>query len=167
MPTRSTKNTSQDGSCKIRAGNRNSSDTPTSVLSEAWRLKKCRSLKRPQHGSGRLWVEGLSTAAAPRTGLLPSQPPKMYIPSAASLHTAVCSSRAVGAVPLKVTSDQCVACCRQLWLETEFGIQVWEMFTSTRRARNPTKFHTKTELRKKHGIKSCISCHTLHFAFGW
>jgi len=63
---------------------------PLKVTSDhvaVWRLKKCRSLKR----------------------LLPSQPPKMYIPSAASLHTAVCSSRAVGAVPLKVTSDQCVA----------------------------------------------------------
>ena len=126
MPTRSTKNTSQDGSCKIRAGNRNSSDTPTSVLSEAWRLKKCRSFLLPQHSSGRLWVEGLSTAAAPRTGL-PSLPPKMYIPSAASLHTAVWPLRAVGAVPLGVTSDQCVACCRQLWLETEFKIQVWEI----------------------------------------
>ena len=54
LPKRSTKNTSQDGSCKIRAGNRNCSDAPTSALSEAWRLKKCRSLKRPQHSSGRL-----------------------------------------------------------------------------------------------------------------
>ena len=122
MPTRSTKNTSQDGSCKIRAGNRNSSDTPTSVLSEAWRLKKCRSFLLPQHSSGRLWVEGLSTAAAPRTGLLPSLPPKMYIPSAAlPPHTAVWPLRAVGAVPLKVTSDQCVACCRQLCWKRSLG----------------------------------------------
>ena len=29
------------------------------------------------------------------------------------------ASRPDGAVPLKVTSDQCDACCRQLWLETE------------------------------------------------
>ena len=139
MPKRSTKNTSQDGSCKIREGN-----TPTSALSEAWRLKKCRSFLKPQHSSGRLWVEGLSTAAAPRTGPLLAIPPKMYIPSAASLHTAVWPLRCHGAVRLGVTSDH-VAVCRQLWLKTEFWIQVWQMFTSTRTARNLTKFHTKTE----------------------
>jgi len=40
---------------------------------------------------------------------LPVQPPKRYIPLAASVHTAVWASRPDGAVPLKVTSDQCDA----------------------------------------------------------
>ena len=43
---------------------RNCSDaSPTSMLWEAWRSKKCNSFKRPWHSSGRLWVEGLSTFA--------------------------------------------------------------------------------------------------------
>ena len=58
----------------------------------------------------RLWVQWalhLSTATALRTWPVPllAVPPKMYIPSAISLHTAAYSKRAVGAVPLKVTSD--------------------------------------------------------------
>ena len=85
-----------------------------------------------------------STAAAPRTGLLPNQPPKMYIPSAASLHTAVCSFRCVGAVPLKVTSDH-VAVCRQLWLETGFWIQVWDVHVDSKCQKPHKKVRTKTE----------------------
>ena len=43
-----------------------SAASPTSILSAAWRSKKCRSSKWPQHSFGRLRVEGLSTFAAPQ-----------------------------------------------------------------------------------------------------
>ena len=110
----------------------------------AWRSKKCRSFKLPQHSSGRLWGEGLSTfaAAAPRTGLpLSPQPPKMYIPLAASLHTAVCSARAVGAVPLKVTSDH-LAACRQRGWKRSFGARFAE-FCLDSKCQKPLKILCK------------------------
>ena len=79
---------------------RNCSDaSPTSMLSGAWRSKKYRSFKTH-----------------------PSVPPKMYIPLAASLHTAVCARRTVGAVPVKVTSDHVAACPQRGW-KRNFGFR--------------------------------------------
>ena len=99
---------------------RNCSDaSPTSMLSEAWRSKKCNSFKRPWHSSGRLWVEGLSTFA-PRQHRGPGcrcrsnrcHPYRRRCTSHRQLRSirSVWSSRPVGAVPLKVTSDHVAAC---------------------------------------------------------
>ena len=109
---------------------RNCSDaSPTSVLSGGLAVKETQVVAvtsaqlRPSLGRGTLH---LCPAAAPRTGLpLSQQPPKMYTPLAASLHTAVCLPRAVGAVPLKVTSDH-VAACRQRGWKRSFGARFGE-----------------------------------------
>ena len=135
--------------------------SPTSMLSGGLAVKEMQAVEsasaqlRPSLGWGTLHF--CPAAAPPRTGLVPSRPPKMYIPSAASLHTAVWWARPSGAVPLEMATSDHVAA----WLVA--GNRVLdpglEMFASTSSARNPRKFRTKTEFWKRHGIKRCIACH--------
>ena len=139
--------------------------SPTSVLSAAWRSKKCRSFKKPQHSFGRLWVEGLSTFA----------PPQRRGPGRRYPHRRRCTShRQLRSTPPCVYSGPS-APSRWRWLLTtsppadkcgwkrSVGASL-EMLASTWSARTPTKFCTKSEFWRRHGIKRCNAC---VLALGW
>ena len=125
----------------------------------AWRSKKCRSLRLPQHSSVFAWGEGLSTFA-----------PQQH--RGPGCHCRPNRRRCTSHWQLRSTPrrDRCgpSALSRWRWLLTTSppadnvagnGVLEpgWESFASTRSARNPSKFYAKTKFGKKHGIKRAHS----------
>ena len=53
------------------------------------------------------------------------------------------------------------------WLETKFWSQVWRYSPRLEVPETQQNAVQKLSFQKKHWIKRCIACHTLHLTFGW